>query len=166
MQLRRVVFPVSRRYWRRRSVEGKALRAAPPGQSLRAAVLWAMAMPLGCAYCGADGGGAPPAAGSLMAPGPGDDPEHSGMAQAGRLPAGLDLPRGNCGADMFLSTDSRCVPLRWHCPPAYFAGGAQDGCDCNCGAVDPDCAEPRMQHWCYELGRVHPAPSCDTCSPP
>ena len=29
------------------------------------------------------------------------------------------------------------VPSSWHCPADYY--NAKDGCDCNCGAYDPDC---------------------------
>ena len=29
------------------------------------------------------------------------------------------------------------VPAAWHCAPGYY--GAGDGCDCGCGALDPDC---------------------------
>jgi hypothetical protein len=34
----------------------------------------------------------------------------------------------------------RYVPASWSCPAAFFA--AQDGCDCACGAWDPDCDDP------------------------
>jgi hypothetical protein len=30
------------------------------------------------------------------------------------------------------------VPSAWICKPKWYATG--DGCDCNCGAYDPDCA--------------------------
>jgi cysteine-rich repeat protein len=33
----------------------------------------------------------------------------------------------------------RAVPPTWTCDPAYF--GAQDYCDCGCGALDPDCPD-------------------------
>jgi len=29
------------------------------------------------------------------------------------------------------------VPLNWSCDPSFY--NASDGCDCNCGAYDPDC---------------------------
>jgi hypothetical protein len=32
------------------------------------------------------------------------------------------------------------VPSTWKCPAYAYGGGATDGCDCGCGAVDPDCA--------------------------
>ena len=31
------------------------------------------------------------------------------------------------------------VPPEWTCSPGFFGRG--DGCDCGCGAVDPDCAD-------------------------
>ena len=33
-----------------------------------------------------------------------------------------------------------CIPDGWTCEPGYY--GATDGCDCDCGAVDPDCSDP------------------------
>jgi hypothetical protein len=30
------------------------------------------------------------------------------------------------------------VPSTWACDPSYY--NASDGCDCACGAIDPDCA--------------------------
>ncbi|MCP4501494.1 MAG: hypothetical protein GY822_16160, partial [Deltaproteobacteria bacterium] len=32
------------------------------------------------------------------------------------------------------------VPAEWTCDETYY--GAADGCDCNCGAYDPDCLNP------------------------
>ena len=29
------------------------------------------------------------------------------------------------------------IPSEWTCDPNYY--NARDGCDCNCGAWDPDC---------------------------
>jgi len=29
------------------------------------------------------------------------------------------------------------VPSEWYCDPDYY--GTEDGCDCGCGVVDPDC---------------------------
>ena len=31
------------------------------------------------------------------------------------------------------------VPVSWTCPPSYY--GTRDGCDCECGAYDPDCSD-------------------------
>lgn len=35
-----------------------------------------------------------------------------------------------------------CLPAGWACSPAYY--GADDGCDCGCGAPDPDCADATL----------------------
>lgn len=35
------------------------------------------------------------------------------------------------------------IPATWTCDPEYFS--ASDGCDCNCGAPDPDCSLPGQQ---------------------
>ncbi|HEX6766390.1 MAG TPA: hypothetical protein VF103_12950, partial [Polyangiaceae bacterium] len=40
------------------------------------------------------------------------------------------------------------VPATWRCRGTWY--GADDGCDCGCGAVDPDCAGPTVA-------------SCDEC---
>lgn len=41
------------------------------------------------------------------------------------------------------------VPHEWLCPPEYYA--ASDGCDCDCGQWDPDCADERQEVlWCME----------------
>ena len=32
-------------------------------------------------------------------------------------------------------------PPEWTCNAAFYAGGPADGCDCGCGAPDPDCAD-------------------------
>jgi V8-like Glu-specific endopeptidase len=35
------------------------------------------------------------------------------------------------------------VPSSWICPASYY--GTRDGCDCDCGALDPDCADPTQE---------------------
>lgn len=47
---------------------------------------------------------------------------------------------------------SPCAPSEWLCPKEYYARG--DGCDCGCGAFDPDC------------GRDANASACDFCNAP
>jgi V8-like Glu-specific endopeptidase len=47
-----------------------------------------------------------------------------------------------CGTDETCGASGQCVPGGggggvWTCPAAYF--GTRDGCDCECGAHDPDC---------------------------
>ncbi|HEY3356974.1 MAG TPA: hypothetical protein VGQ83_27235, partial [Polyangia bacterium] len=46
-----------------------------------------------------------------------------------------------CGPACAAFDTSACTgaPAIWTCPAEYF--GAGDGCDCGCGAVDPDCAD-------------------------
>lgn len=55
---------------------------------------------------------------------------------------------GNRVADLVVNTSANSclvghvpveVPDSWSCSRFYFAGGDADGCDCGCGAVDPDC---------------------------
>jgi len=41
------------------------------------------------------------------------------------------LPNGNCSNNV--------VPSAWVCKREYY--NAKDGCDCNCGAPDPDCED-------------------------
>ena len=35
------------------------------------------------------------------------------------------------------------IPAGWTCSDSFF--GTDDGCDCGCGASDPDCASPRIE---------------------
>lgn len=42
-------------------------------------------------------------------------------------------------------------PPEWVCPAEFF--GTSDGCDCGCGALDPDCADATVD-------------SCEYCMPP
>ena len=53
---------------------------------------------------------------------------------------------GSCGTNESCSSLGRCVydgagstpPPAWVCSASYWDAG--DGCDCNCGALDPDCS--------------------------
>lgn len=47
-------------------------------------------------------------------------------------------PGGECQAD---GTCTASIPREWTCRARYYH--ADDGCDCNCGAYDPDCDDPR-----------------------
>jgi hypothetical protein len=48
-------------------------------------------------------------------------------------------------------------PAEWHCNPAYWDAG--DGCDCDCGALDPDCGQAGQQLvGCTGLA----SPTCDS----
>lgn len=70
---------------------------------------------------------------------------------------------GTCASDESCSSSKHCVyqgqhtapPPAWHCSASSYDAG--DGCDCNCGAVDPDCGEAGQSlHGCTGLD----APTC------
>lgn len=44
------------------------------------------------------------------------------------------------------------IPDNWHCALASYAG--LDGCDCMCGAPDPDCNDPAQTLWGCSLGEI------------
>jgi hypothetical protein len=50
----------------------------------------------------------------------------------------------NCQEGQTCSAAGECegIPTGWTCAPGEFDGGAGNGCDCNCGAIDPDCELP------------------------
>jgi hypothetical protein len=54
-----------------------------------------------------------------------------------------------------LNTLSEDLPLGWTCPANYY--NATDGCDCGCGAVDPDCLITMFPIFGCNLGA---SPSC------
>lgn len=59
-----------------------------------------------------------------------------------------------CGAG-FTCSGTSCVPgvpSSWSCDSFYYDDGA--GCDCECGAVDPDCAIPGAEVWHCEAGQA------------
>src|SRR5262245_34095675 len=71
---------------------------------------------------------------------------------------------GSCGANESCNQYGKCVydgsgtspPPTWHCPAAYWDAG--DGCDCNCGALDPDCGQAgQTLHGCTGLN----GPTCN-----
>ncbi len=43
----------------------------------------------------------------------------------------------SCNAGCQSFNTNLCTSTAWTCSPAYY--GTDDGCDCGCGAVDPDC---------------------------
>lgn len=64
-------------------------------------------------------------------------PKCSGVA------CGDDSCGGTCGTCQSGSTcawTQQCVPATWQCDPSYYAD--KGGCDCGCGASDPDCKAP------------------------
>lgn len=54
------------------------------------------------------------------------------------------VPNGECLDLGEVTFDIQPPTPGWTCDPGYYdettAGAAEPGCDCNCGAVDPDCA--------------------------
>jgi len=52
------------------------------------------------------------------------------------------------------ATGKALAPAGYVCAASSY--GAQDGCDCGCGAIDPDCAKGCAEPGCRE-------PSCDHC---
>jgi hypothetical protein len=71
---------------------------------------------------------------------------------------------GSCDANEACSSSGRCVyqgahstpPADWVCNDSWWDAG--DGCDCNCGALDPDCGGAGQSlHGCTGLDH----PTCD-----
>ncbi len=64
----------------------------------------------------------------------------------------------NCAFDETCSDAGTCEPDTggptgdWFCSPAWFGGG--DGCDCGCGARDPDCDDPAQEVYGCLPGQV------------
>jgi hypothetical protein len=71
---------------------------------------------------------------------------------------------GSCPAHTFRSSAGTCVPEAWYCSPALYNAGPEDGCDCNCGAPDPDCRPGATSYWCYNLGMARRVPRCAACA--
>ncbi|MBI2898174.1 MAG: hypothetical protein HYY06_31785 [Deltaproteobacteria bacterium] len=82
-----------------------------------------------------------------------------------------------CGPDQTCDADGACVsegegdvPDEWTCADSYWDAG--DGCDCNCGAPDPDCDVEGQSLYgcnadqtCGDDGRCHSgAPAGWTCN--
>ncbi len=49
------------------------------------------------------------------------------------------VPDGQCLHVTNLSFDVQPPVTGWECDPSYYDAGAEDYCDCECGAADPDC---------------------------
>jgi hypothetical protein len=45
-------------------------------------------------------------------------------------------------------TERTAIPDEWACDPFFY--GNDDGCDCNCGVIDPDCYNDDFIFNCYE----------------
>ena len=61
-----------------------------------------------------------------------------------KFPITLRGPEGSA-AGIEVSEVSGYSPPDWTCDPRWYSG--QDGCDCNCGILDPDCAYPSLQSY-------------------
>ena len=85
----------------------------------------------------------------------------------GRLPKVRHAQGGGgaaaCGAQAYPSSRGICVPEGWYCSPALYGAGAADGCDCDCGAPDPDCALSQVTTWCYGTGMARNVRHCAVC---
>ena len=79
-----------------------------------------------------------------------------------RMPHHPSASRG-CGPWAFLASHGQCVPNGWFCSPMYYNAGAEDGCDCDCGVPDPDCAHKPKTSWCYGGGMARPIDACALC---
>ena len=87
------------------------------------------------------------------------------MAQHLRSPLALALTIvagiGGCDTDEPFSDDLRVktergrrgkadgelAPAAWDCAASYY--GTDDGCDCGCGLIDPDCPDATLQSCIY-----------------
>lgn len=63
-----------------------------------------------------------------------------------------------CAGEGRCATDS-AVPAAWSCPIALYDDGA--GCDCACGAPDPDCSDPSLTVFGCEVGDGCRAGACE-----
>ncbi len=56
---------------------------------------------------------------------------------------GASAAADGCGAFEIRVRDPQAAPAAWTCDATYYAN--VDGCDCACGAWDPDCDEPNAE---------------------
>lgn len=61
-------------------------------------------------------------------------------------------PAAGCEAGETCGSNGACVPSGWTCAGEYYEDGAD--CDCECGAVDPDCSIAGAQVFGCETGEV------------
>lgn len=64
-----------------------------------------------------------------------------------------------CGALLTCFADICGSPV-WHCDSSHY--GSEDGCDCGCGSVDPDCEGPNVEYceYCNTEGSCTMGASC------
>jgi hypothetical protein len=85
--------------------------------------------------------------------GPGEACDGADLGGATCVDLGFDAGELACADDCTFDTTA-CeggVPAEWTCNPGFF--GTDDGCDCGCGAADPDCIDATLD-------------SCDFCDNP
>jgi len=61
-----------------------------------------------------------------------------------------------CGSDC--AAPPQTVPAEWTCPPGFYS--TFDGCDCGCGAQDPDCGIVGQSVYGCESGQTCEAGAC------
>ena len=88
-----------------------------------------------------------------------------GVALLASAGCATTIAHRRCPDHTFLSSAGTCVPNAWYCSPALYNAGPEDGCDCNCGAPDPDCRKGATSFWCYGLGMARRVPECRLCAP-
>ena len=84
-----------------------------------------------------------------------EDEVCDGSDLAGQTCSSLGYEGGTlaCSADCSAFNTSGCnVPSAWRCSSTFF--DANDGCDCGCGALDPDCDDLTVGScdWCMDWG--------------
>ncbi|MEZ4338272.1 MAG: serine protease [Sandaracinaceae bacterium] len=88
-----------------------------------------------------------------------------------RLCAGTPSTCGNGTCDAG-ETSATCAadcgtggapPAGWTCDASFY--GAGDGCDCECGALDPDCADPSQEVVGCEAGQTCATGTCSGTAP-
>jgi hypothetical protein len=67
----------------------------------------------------------------------------------------------SCGGSESLSGTRIDAPPGWTCPPDYY--GTADGCDCGCGALDPDCIDGTVASCEYCDGEGSCSPAFSSC---
>lgn len=83
---------------------------------------------------------------SFYFPTPGSCSDQRYSTGAGALWTGLS------SWDEYLTLDQPEVCAQWTCDPSYYDVG--DGCDCDCGAWDPDCNDPWQEVYNCEDGET------------
>ena len=86
------------------------------------------------------------------------------QAVVGTSPTSNEYVVGLAPDGQYEATPAGSVPpAEWTCSSSYY--NANDGCDCNCGASDPDCAIPGSYVYGCMSGDTCPNDSCVAPSP-